>query len=55
MVQLLLAEHEARCSIPGLVTSISEIGYLLLPSRDLAEISLYSDVNHQITNQAGIL
>ena len=27
-------------STPGLVTAISEIGYLLLPSRDMAEISL---------------
>ena len=27
-------------SIPGLVATISEIGYLLLPSRDMAEKSL---------------
>ena len=27
-------------SIPGLAATISEIGYLLLPSRDMAEISL---------------
>ena len=34
----LLAEQEVRGSIPGLPTWISEIGYLLLPSRDMAEI-----------------
>ena len=35
-----LAEQEVRGSIPGLATWISEIGYLLLPSRDMAEIPL---------------
>ena len=30
----------ARGSIPGVATWISEIGYLLLPSRDMAEIPL---------------
>ena len=35
-----LAEQEVRCSIPGLTTWISEISYLLLPSRDMAEIPL---------------
>ena len=35
-----LAEQEVRGSIPGLTTWISEIGYLLLPSRDMAEIPL---------------
>ena len=48
-----LAEQEVRGSIPGLATWISVIGYLLLPSRDMAEIPL-SDVNpqyNQPTNQ----
>ena len=35
-----LAEQEVRGSIPGLATWISEIGYLLLPSRDMTEIPL---------------
>ena len=35
-----LAEQEVRGSIPGLATWISEIGYLLFPSRDMAEIPL---------------
>ena len=35
-----LAEQEVRGSIPRLVTSPSEIGYRLLPSRDMAEIPL---------------
>ena len=30
-------EQEVRDSIPGLAATISEIGYLLLPSRDVAE------------------
>ena len=33
-----LAEQEVWGSIPGHATWISEIGYLLLPSRDIAEI-----------------
>ena len=36
----LLAEQEVRGSIPHLATWISEIGYLPLPSRDMAEIPL---------------
>ena len=32
-----LAEQEVRGSIPCLAPTISEIGYLLLPSRDMAE------------------
>ena len=36
----MLAEQEVRGSIPGLAATISEIGYLLLQSRDLAEIPL---------------
>ena len=36
----LLAEQEVRGSIPRLATWISEIGYLLLPNRDMAEIPL---------------
>ena len=35
-----LAELEVRSSIPGLAATISAIGYLLLPSRDMAERSL---------------
>ena len=35
-----LAEQEVRGSIPRLATWISEIGYLLPPSRDVAEIPL---------------
>ena len=35
-----LVEQEVRVSISGLATWISEIGYLLLPSRDMAEILL---------------
>ena len=34
------AEQEIRGSIPGLPTSTSEIGYLMLPNRDMAEIPL---------------
>ena len=34
------AEQEVRGSIPRLATWISEIGNLLLPSRDMAEIPL---------------
>ena len=33
-------EQEDLGSIPGLAATISEIGSLLLPSRDMAEISL---------------
>ena len=36
VVKFLLAEQEARDSIPNLTTTISEIGYLLLPSHNLA-------------------
>ena len=39
VVKFLLAEQEARDSIPNITTTISEIGYLLLPSLNLAEIS----------------
>ena len=35
-----LAEQDVRVSIPRLATRISEIGYLLLPSRNMAEIPL---------------
>ena len=35
-----LVEQEVQGSRPGLATWISEIGYLLLPSRDMAEIPL---------------
>ena len=39
VVKFLLAEQEAWDSIPNLTTTIPEIGYLLLPSHNLAEIS----------------
>ena len=49
-----LAEQEVRGSIPGLAATISEIGHLLLPSRDMAERSLkpQSDIhcNHSATS-----
>ena len=35
-----LAEQEVRDSIPGLAATVLEIGYLLLPIRDIAERSL---------------
>ena len=35
-----LAEKEVRGSIYSLAATISEIGYILLQSRDIAEISL---------------
>ena len=38
VVKFLLAEQKALDSIPNLTTTISEIGYLLLPSHNLAEI-----------------
>ena len=38
VVKFLLAEQKARDSIPNLTTTISEIGYLLLPNHKLAEI-----------------
>ena len=38
VVKFLLAEQKARDSIPNLTTTISEIGYLLLPSHKLAAI-----------------
>ena len=37
-----LAEQEVQCSIPGLAATISEIGDILLPNRDMAEIPLTS-------------
>ena len=36
-----LKEQEVRGLIPGLIATISEAGYLLLPSRDIAERSLF--------------
>ena len=36
----ILAEPEVEGSIPCLAATISEIGYLLLPSRNMIEISL---------------
>ena len=40
VVKLLACGAEDRDSIPGLAATISEIGYLLLQSRDMAERSL---------------
>ena len=40
VVKFLLAEQEAPDSISNLTTTISDISYLLLPSHNLAEISL---------------
>ena len=40
MVKLLACGTSGPGSIPGLTATISEIGYLLLPSRDMAERSL---------------
>ena len=46
------AEQEVRGSIPRLAIWISEIGYLLLPSRDMAEIPLkWRKSSIQPTNQ----
>ena len=47
-----IAEQEIRGSIPGLVDTISEIGYLLLPRHDMAERSLKRPKpSKQLTNQ----
>ena len=47
-----LAEQEVRSSIPRLATWISEIGYLLLPSHDMAEIPLKQrKISIQPTNE----
>ena len=40
VVKLLACRTRDLDSIPGLTATISEIGYLLLPSRDMAEILL---------------
>ena len=40
-----------RASGPGLAATISEFGHLLLPSRDMAEISLKRRKSSQQTNQ----
>ena len=40
VVKLLASGANGRGSSPGLATAMSEIGYLLLPSRDMDEISL---------------
>ena len=40
VVKRLACGAEARGSSPGLATMISEIGYLLLPGRDMTEITL---------------
>ena len=52
----LLAEQEVQSSIPGLAATISEIGYLLLPSRDMAERLLKRrKSSKQPTNQPTII
>ena len=51
-----LAEQDVRGSIPRLTTWISEIGYLLLPSRHMAEIPLKRRKSSiQPTNQPTII
>ena len=40
MVQFLACGARGQGPIPGLAVTISEIDYILLPSRDMAEISL---------------
>ena len=40
VIKLLVCGVSGWGSIPSLAATISEIGYLLLPSRDMAEISL---------------
>ena len=54
MVKLLACRAGGPGSIPGLDATISEIGYLLLPSRDMAEISLNrrKSSKQPITNQS---
>ena len=50
-----LAEQEVRGSSPHIATWISEIGYLLLPSRDMAEIPLKRrKFSIQPTNQSNV-
>ena len=49
-----LAEQEVRGSIPGLVATISEIGYLLLPCRDMAEIPLNRRKSSIQTSKANV-
>ena len=46
-----LAGQKVRGSIPGLAASISEIGYLMLLSRDLNEISLKLKLIRKTTQQ----
>ena len=50
VVKFLLAEQKARDSISNLTTTISEIGYLLLPNHKLAEIHV-SPKRHKSTEQ----
>ena len=45
------AGQEIRGSIPSLVATISEIGYLLLSSHDMAEISLKRRKSNQLTSE----
>ena len=51
VVKLLACRAEGGGSIPGLATWISEMGYLLLPSRDMAEIPLKRCKFLNTTNQ----
>ena len=46
------AEWEVRGSIPGLATTVSDIGYPLLLSRDMAEILLKATYTLKTINQA---
>ena len=56
VVKLLACKAGGRGSIPGLAATISEIGYLLLSSHDIAEISLkWRKSSKQPTNQSNML
>ena len=48
-----LAEREVRGSIPSLAATISEIGYLLLPNRNMADTLYIAKATHilKTTNQ----
>ena len=48
-------EQEVRGSIPGFAATILEIGYLLLPSRDMAEISPNLQYNQPTIRQIFLL
>ena len=56
VVKLLACDAEDRSSIPGPAATISEIGYILLPNRDMTERSRKRrKSSNQPTNQSYIL